>query len=242
VAKQAREPASSGPLLQTTTTTTTKKTKVKMSTRVQKIILSGLMAGCVSMAAKAGTGTDHGYFWSLFVSGGSASITFPQAGTYAGNFQINYSNVGDVVGGKGWNPGSSHSIGYNIGSLSGSYNFVGIYGWTTSPLIEYYVCEKGSVASGGVVNSVNSDGHTYNFYRHQQISQPSIQGTQTFWQYLDQWGGTSIGANHTVTMGNHITNWRNNGAHGFGNYNYQILALEAYGTKSGSINATVWGQ
>src|SRR5262245_56993186 len=95
----------------------------------------------------AGTGTDHGFFWSLFVSGGSANITFPQAGTYAGNFQINYSNVGDVVGGKGWQTGSSHSIGYNVGSLSGSYNFVGIYGWTTGPLIEYYVCEKGSVAS-----------------------------------------------------------------------------------------------
>src|SRR5262249_2091563 len=115
----------------------------------------------------ANTGTDHGFFWSLYVSGGSASLTFPSAGTYARNFQSNYSNVGDVVGGKGWNPGSSHSIGYNIGSLSGSYNFVGIYGWTTSPLIEYYVCEKGSVASGGVVNSVSSDGHSYNFYRHQ---------------------------------------------------------------------------
>jgi len=191
---------------------------------------------------KANTGTDHGFFWSLFVSGGSASITFPQAGTYAGNFQINYSNVGDVVGGKGWNPGSSHSIGYNVGSLSGSYNFVGIYGWTINPLIEYYVCEKGSVASGGVINSINSDGHSYNFYRHQQISQPSIQGTQTFWQYLDQWGGASTGQNRTVTMANHINNWRNNGNHGFGSYNYQILALEAYSNKSGSINATVWGQ
>ena len=192
--------------------------------------------------ANAGTGTDHGFFWSLFVSGGSANITFPNAGQFAGNFAISYSNVGDVVGGKGWNPGSSHSIGYNVGSLSGSYNFVGIYGWTINPLIEYYVCEKGSVASGGVINSINSDGHGYNFYRHQQISQPSIQGTQTFWQYLDQWGGTSVGANHTVTMANHINNWRNNGAHGFGSYNYQILALEAYSGKSGSINATVWGQ
>lgn len=211
-----------------------------MITRVQKVVLSAVVAGCVSMAAKAGTGTDHGFFWSLFVVGGSANISFPNAGQYPGNFAINYSNVGDVVGGKGWKPGSARSIGYNVGSLTGSFNFVGIYGWTTNPLIEYYVCEKGSVASGPIINSISSDGHTYNFYTHQQVNQPSIIGTATFWQYLDQWGGTTLGQNHTVTMANHINNWRSRGGHGFGTYDYQILALEAYSGKSGSINATVF--
>lgn len=180
------------------------------------------------------TGTDHGYFYSLYVSGGSANITFPNAGTYAGNFAISYSGVNDVVGGKGWNPGSARTVNYNIGSLSGSYNFVGVYGWTTNPLIEYYVCEKGSVANGGVINSVSSDGHTYNFYKHQQVNQPSIIGTATFWQYLDNWGGTSTGSNHAITMGNHINNWKSRGGQGFGSFNYQILALEAWGGKSGS--------
>ena len=132
---------------------------------------------------------------------------------------------------RGWNPGSSHSIGYNIGSLNGSYNNFSIYGWTTGPLIEYYICEKGSVATGSVINSINSDGHTYNFYKHQQINQPSIQGTATFWQYLDNWGGTSLGANHSVTTANHINNWRSHGGQGFGSYNLQILAVEAFGNK-----------
>lgn len=212
-----------------------------MSTRVQKLVLSALTAGCVTVAAYASTGTDHGYFWQCYVSGGSASISFPQAGTYAGNFAVTWSNVGDVVAGKGWNPGSSHSIGYNIGSLNGSYNNFSIYGWTTSPLIEYYICEKGNV-SGTFVNSISSDGHSYNFYKHQQVNQPSIQGTATFWQYLDNWGGTSLGANHTVTTANHINNWKSHGGQGFGAYNLQILAVEAYGTKSGNCNATVWGQ
>ena len=192
--------------------------------------------------ANASTGTDHGFFWQCYVSGGSASISFPSAGTYPGNFAVTWSNVGDVVAGKGWNPGSSHSIGYNIGSLNGSYNNFSVYGWTTSPLIEYYICEKGSVASGSVINSISSDGHTYNFYKHQQVNQPSIQGTATFWQYLDNWGGTSLGANHTVTTANHINNWRSHGGQGFGSYNLQILAVEAYGNKSGNCNATVWGQ
>ncbi len=182
------------------------------------------------------SGTTNGFFWQCYFTTGSASITQGSAG----NFSSTYSNVGDVVVGKGYNPGSANTRGYNVGALSGSYNNIGIYGWTTSPLIEYYVTEFGSVASGSAINTVSSDGHTYTFYKHQQVNQPSIQGTATFWQYLDNWGGSSTGSNHTITMANHINNWKSHGGQGFGSYNLQILALEAYGGKSGYINATVW--
>jgi endo-1,4-beta-xylanase len=194
-------------------------------------------------ARGAGTGTDHGYFYSLYNSGGSADISFPYAGTYAGNFQISYSNVGDVVGGKGWNPGAARTINYNVGSLSGNYNFVGVYGWTRSPLIEYYVVEKGYIPfnGGSSVNSVGSDGHTYNFAKHKQINQPNITGINgDFWQYIDNWGGQTFNGNKSVNMTNHINNWKNRGGQGFGRYDYQVFGLEAYGNKSGSINATVW--
>jgi len=217
---------------------------------------SSIVAGCqkgtnlapatgtaASMTAKSqsqtnlsSTGTSNGFYWQCYYTTGSASITQGAAG----NFSATYSNVGDVVVGKGYNPGSAQTLGYNVGALSGSYNSVSIYGWTTSPLIEYYVCEFGSVASGSAVNTVSSDGHTYSFYKHQQVSQPSIQGTATFWQYLDNWGGSSTGSNHTVTMANHINNWKAHGGEGFGAFNYQILSLEAYNGKSGYINATVW--
>lgn len=182
------------------------------------------------------TGTSNGFFWSLYREGGSATITQGSAG----NFAISYSNVTDVVGGKGWNPGSARTIGYNVGALSGSYNFVGIYGWTTSPLIEYYVAEKGNVTGGTFVNNVSSDGHSYAFYKFQRVNEPSIIGTATFWQYKDNWGGASTAKNMSVNMANHINNWRSHGGQGFGSYNYQILALEAYGGKSGYINATAW--
>ena len=184
----------------------------------------------------ASTGTSNGFFWSLYREGGSASITQGAAG----NFAISYSNVNDVVGGKGWNPGSARTIGYNVGALSGSYNFVGIYGWTTNPLIEFYVAEKGNVSGGTFVNTVSSDGHSYNFYKFQRQNAPSIIGTATFWQYKDNWGGAPTAQNRSVTMANHINNWRNRGGQGFGSYNYMILALEAYSNKSGYINATVW--
>ena len=89
--------------------------------------------------------------------------------------------------------------------------------------------------------SVSSDGHNYTTYEHQQVNQPSIQGTATFEQYLDNWGGSSIGSNHAVTTGNHFNHWNNIGMH-MGSFNYQILGTESFGGRSGNVNATVWQQ
>jgi endo-1,4-beta-xylanase len=208
------------------------------------ILLSLLFTSCAEEEAAApvaklkGQGSNGGYFWTLYQEGGSASITFPNGG---GNFQITYSGVQDVVGGKGWNPGSStRVVNYNIGYLSGSYNFIGVYGWTTSPLIEYYVSEKGGISGSQSFGSVSSDGHNYNCSKFQRVNKPSIQGTKTFWQYFDNWGGAPTGSNQKVTMANHINNWRNKGGQGFGSHNYMVFGLEAFSGKSGTINATVW--
>jgi len=217
-----------------------------MRSRVQQVVFALVAAVCVTMTANAqtvhnnGTGTDHGYFYSLYSSGGSATMTFPSAGTYPGNYAITWSGVNDVVGGKGWSTGSAQSIGYNVGSASG-YNNISIYGWTTNPLVEYYICELGSLYTGNATykGSVSSDGHNYSTYEHQQVNQPSIIGTATFEQYLDNWGGSSTGSNHTVTTSNHFNHWNSLGMK-MGSFNYQILGTEAYGGKSGSVNATVW--
>jgi endo-1,4-beta-xylanase len=211
---------------------------------LRRVCTPGLVVASLlvaSVPAQASTGTDHGFFWQNYVSGGSASISFPQANTYPGNFAVTWSNVGDVVAGKGWNPGSStRTVGYNVGSLNGSYNFFGLYGWTTSPLIEYYVCEFGSVTYAATnVGSLSSDGHTYSVWKHQQVNQPSIQGTATFWQYLSQWGGSSTGSNRSITVANHFNYWKSH-IGSMGANNLQILAIEAYGNKSGNCNATVW--
>ncbi len=132
------------------------------------------------------------------------------------------------------------SVGYNVGSASG-YNTISVYGWTTNPLVEYYITEFGSLYTGNATykGSVTSDGHTYGTYEHQQVNQPSIIGTATFEQYLDAWGGASIGSNGTVTTGNHFSHWKSLGMN-MGTFNYMILATEAYNGASGQVNATVW--
>ena len=201
-------------------------------------LISSLLFTATQQAKADGQGWDHNFFWSLWHSGGSASISFSGANQYAGNFAISFSGVGDVTGGKGWNPGGYRTVNYNAGSLSG-YNAVSVYGWTTSPLVEYYICEFGSVASGTQVGSFSSDGHNYNVWHHQQMSQPSIIGTATFWQNIDQWGGSSTGANHAVNTGNHF-NWWNSHNMAIGTFNYMILSVEAWGGRSGYGNVTVW--
>lgn len=195
-----------------------------------------LLFGVTQQANAAGsTGSNGGYYWTLYYEGPTCSISFPSG---SGNFKITWpSGISDCIGGKGWSTGSTRTINYNLGSISGYHSF-GAYGWTTSPLIEYYVTELGS--NGGTkVNTVSSDGHTYTFYKQQRVNAPSIQGTKTFWQYKDSWGGSSTGSNRKITMSTHINNWKSKGGQGFGSYNVQILFCEAF-SGPGSVNATVW--
>jgi endo-1,4-beta-xylanase len=196
--------------------------------------------GAISSNATKGANFDHGYFVAHYVAGGSASITFPYANQWPGNFSLSWNKVNDVVSGKGWLPGSARTINYNIGTLNGSYNLVGAYGWTTNPLIEFYVVELGANIAGSYINTINSDGHNYNVYKHLQVNQPSPVGNTNFWQYLDNWGGSSVGSNHAINLGNHINNWKARGGQGFGNFYYLVLGCEAWGGRSGYINATVW--
>jgi endo-1,4-beta-xylanase len=217
-----------------------------ISSRVGKVVLSALIAGCVATAADAqtvnnnGQGTNSGFFYSLFTSSGSSTMTFPQASQFPGNYALKWSGVGDVVGGKGWNPGSARTVNYNVGSANG-FNTISVYGWTTNPLVEYYITEFGQLFTSNATfkGSVSSDGRTYSTFIHQQVNQPSIVGTATFNQYLDSWGGAQMGKNGSVTTGNHFNHWKSLGMP-MGAFNYQILATEAFNGASGQVNATVW--
>ncbi|KAI0029223.1 family 11 glycoside hydrolase, partial [Vararia minispora EC-137] len=129
--------------------------------------------------------------------------------------------------GKGWNPGSPQVINYS-GTWSTNGNaYLSVYGWTTSPLIEYYITDAygdynpstGATFKG----TVTSDGGTYNIYTAQRVNAPSIQGTQTFTQYWSIRTSNRIGG--TVTTANHFNAWKNLGMN-LGTFNYQILATE----------------
>ena len=109
-----------------------------------------------------------------------------------------------------------------------------MYGWTTNPLVEYYVVEDyyPSAPSADLKGTVTSDGGTYNIYASQKTNQPSIQGTSNFLQIKSV--RTSPRSAGTVTTANHINAWKNLGL-SLGTQNLQVVAVEGYNKASGSV-------
>jgi endo-1,4-beta-xylanase len=210
---------------------------------VCSVVLAAVVAALTTPAHAATqicssqTGNNGGMYYQMWTAGqGSACITLNSSNSYS----TSWSGIGDFVAGVGWNPGSTQSVTYN-GSLNanGGTNLVSLYGWSTNPLVEYYVIENyvGSPNYAGTnMGTMTSDGGTYTIIKHQQVNQPSIQGTTTFWQYLAI--RTSPRSSGTITFANFVNAWASKGMN-LGSMNYQIMATEAWGGGSGNSNITV---
>jgi len=191
------------------------------------------------------TGTNNGFYYTFWKDSGDASMGLQAAGRYTSQWTNSTNNW---VGGKGWNPGnSSRVVSYsgNYGVDNSQNSYLAFYGWTRSPLIEYYVIESygsynPSSCSGGTdYGSFQSDGATYNVRRCLRTQQPSIDGTQTFYQYFSvrspKKGFGNISG--TITFANHANFWASKGLN-LGNHDYQVLATEGY-QSTGSSDITV---
>ncbi|CAO3668761.1 unnamed protein product [Umbelopsis vinacea] len=181
------------------------------------------------------TGTYDGYYYSFWTNG-AGTVTYDNTG--AGAYSVNWSNAngGDFTAGVGWNPGSARNINFNANFNPNGNAYLAVYGWTTSPLVEYYILENyGNYNPGSAmtqVGTLTSDGSSYTIYTHTQTNQPSISGTATFQQY---WSiRSSKRSSGTVTTANHFNAWANLGLH-LGTFNYQILSTEGYESSGSSV-------
>lgn len=122
-------------------------------------------------------------------------------------------------------------------SCSSGTGLLSVYGWTTNPLVEYYIQEDYTTAptSGTLKGSFTSDGSTYEIWENTRTNEPSIEGTSTFQQYISV--RSSKRTSGTVTTKNHFNAWAEYGMD-LGTFNFQVIATEGWGG-SGSCSQSV---
>ncbi|PTB37969.1 uncharacterized protein TrAFT101_011923 [Trichoderma asperellum] len=168
-----------------------------------------------------------------YTTGGTVNFSPSTTG-----FNLNWNTQEDFVVGVGWNPGSNLPINYsgtfNVSSGLGSLS---VYGWTTNPLVEYYVMETnvGISTGGSQKGTLTSDGGTYAIWENQRVNEPSIVGTATFNQYISI--RSSPRSSGTVTIQNHFDAWAKAGLN-LGTMNFQVIAVESW-SGSGSASQQV---
>lgn len=116
-------------------------------------------------------------------------------------FKASWDNCGDFLACVGYYDGSAAKKHTELGRTSAEYcytkkgtansmylafSYIGIYGWTKTPLIEYYIVDdyfEGAPAyayGGNKKGTYTLDGDTYDLYKVQRYNAPSIIGTANF--------------------------------------------------------------
>lgn len=194
------------------------------------------------------TGTVGGFGWSIWSSGSGGCIT-PSGNTAA--FKATWNNSADFLARDGfqWNETKTYDqygtitadYAYTKTGTAGGYSFIGIYGWSNNPLVEYYIVDdwfgSGSAPTGGgsLKGTFTADSGTYKVYTHQQVNQPSIHGNTTFMQFFSI-RQTPRQCGH-ISLTDHYNEWKSLGMELGKMYEAKLL-IEA-GGGSGSIDYSV---
>jgi len=210
------------------------------------------------------TGSISGTSWGFeqWSQGGSNSMKYYDNGTFEASWSNNQdflARVGFRYGDNG--PGKSvvgmqYTADYKYTKTgSAQYGYIGIYGWTVNPQVEYYIVDDwyskpNSQYVGDQFGTLDVDGATYTIHAFVRQQEPSKTGTSTFLQIFSvrqsprQCGHIDIQA--------HFNKWNElftgqqkqlKGSKGgesmtlkFGNVTEVMLMTEAGGNATGSVD------
>jgi len=194
---------------------------------------------------KVGTIGSIGY--ELWSDSGSNSATFYSDGSFSCKFQ----NAGDYLCRTGLSFDSTKTPS-QIGRMkadfklvkgnvsNAQYSYVGIYGWTRSPLVEYYIVDNwlspsrpGDWVGNRKLGTFTIDGAQYTVYENTRTNAPSIDGNTTFKQYFSiRQTARDCG---TIDISAHFDQWEKLGLQ-MGKLHEAKILGEAGGGVSGSID------
>ena len=185
------------------------------------------------------------YHYEIWYQGGNNSMTSYDNGT----FTAKWSGTNDFLARVGfkYNEDKSHEdlgpidayFNWKKSGNAGGYNYIGIYGWTVDPLVEYYIVddwfsEPGPNLLGQKKGEFTVDGATYEIYQNQRNNAPSIKGNATFPQYFSKRkGARSCGH---IDISAHFKKWESLGMKMGKMYEAKVLVEAGGGSGSFDVN------
>ena len=225
-----------------------KLTKIKKSICTAITVL--MAAASIPTMANAAddyqdTGNIGGFDWEVWNQESKGNFSWEPS---AGSFTCSWSGIENFLARMGKNYDKQKKNYKAFGDIVLSYDveytpkgnsYMCIYGWTRSPLMEYYIVEgwgdwRPPGNEGESKGSVTIDGNTYDILKSRRYNKPSIEGTQTFDQY---WSvrRTSGSANNktnnmkgTVSVTKHFEAWEKAGLDMSGTLYEVSLNIEGY--------------
>lgn len=134
-----------------------------------------------------------GFQWSIWSTQGGGCITTYDVGCA---FKATWKDSGDFLARAGFQWGSTQThdeLGtvdadytFTRSGTGGSFSYIGIYGWSKNPLVEFYIVEDwfSTPRPGSKVGTITVEGDAYTVYKNTRVDQPSIEGTTTFDQFF----------------------------------------------------------
>ena len=185
-----------------------------------------------SVITENALGTVDGHDYELWKDQGTTEMTLTGEGT----FTCNWSDINNALFRIGkkfdctktWEEIGTITLDYAVDYFPVGNSYLCIYGWTREPLVEYYVVQSwGNWRPPGAaaIATVDIGDSTYDIYKTQRVNQPSIDGTQTFYQYWSVRKGKRT--EDTVCLTDHFRAWQEQGLE-LGKLYEVALTVEGY--------------